>query len=121
MGMTLVPNNPAVGDDDYNWTGWRYMKDLLTQLGEATSRMAASNDGALISNKTCKKWGTALLQACQEHSISEVAIPDERYEGGVRHDPIVSKAKSGTLSVASQQWIEDHAHFFLTCGGCRQY
>lgn len=53
MGMDL---NSKRGDEYYrfNWSGWTAVCDFLDELGCDTSEFAGSNDGNLVSPKSCK-------------------------------------------------------------------
>ena len=103
MGMDLKPMKPSkdaprypeyphdVIWGRYNWSGWRFITDLLEQWGVPMDEFAGSNDGQLIKAKTCRLVADAI-----EKHIDELDKED-------------------------QEWLRPHIARWRTCGGYRQY
>lgn len=100
MGMDLKPINPspdAPSDDRgvrwgrYNWSGWDWLQTWLREKGVDTSEFTGFNDGAPISDATCKT-----VAAVIEKHIDE-------------------------LDVEEQEWLRPHIQRWRTCGGYEQY
>ena len=101
MGMDLKPQHPtadAPRDEHghpewgrYNWSGWSFLVDKLAEWGLDVKEFAGTNDGDLISAKTCRKVADLL----------------ERH-----------KAK---LPETWQRFIDHDIVLWRTCGGYRQY
>lgn len=57
----------------YNWTGWRYITNLLEGFGVDMTQFSGSNDGDLLSQNTCKSVAKALEDHWQELSEDDQA------------------------------------------------
>ena len=78
MGMDLygnwkkgTPQNISNEGDPhlhYNWTGWRFLQEFLETNGVDIEEFSGSNDGDLISRKTCKA-----VAECIEKNINQLA------------------------------------------------
>ncbi len=132
MGMNLHPKKQVTCDDmggNFNWTGWRCLRDLLNALGCDTSEMQGSNDGGLIKSATCKKWAKAMRKGLAKKIIVSRYVKSDRYGGGgFETFKTIEEGKTPNprqnqheLSESDVKWIETHASFFEQCGGCRQY
>lgn len=74
MGMDLIPLNPRQGGFHCNFTGWRFIREVLELLGADTSAMSGRNDGCAqlfkpvwrISSYRCAcSWHASVaLQLC---------------------------------------------------------
>jgi hypothetical protein len=107
MGMDLRPMRPskdaprraitstyAPGEiiwGRYNWTGWAYITNKLAEWGVPLGEFDGSNDGKLITARTCRLVADAI-----ELHLNELEAED-------------------------QKWLEPHIQLWRTCGGYRQY
>lgn len=100
MGMDLKPiaPSPDAPEDEfgvewgrYNWTGWLWLHRALQNWGIDTTEFSGSNDGAVISDKTCKLVADEI-----ERRLPEL-------EGKYR------------------DWLRPHVAKWRTCGGYEQW
>lgn len=74
MGMDLIGNwrgttpqeiknkNEYGANLHYNWTGWGWLVNQLEEWGVNTEEFSGSNDGEVLSRKTCKTVAEAIEQ-----------------------------------------------------------
>lgn len=99
--MDLEPINPSkdapkteeygITWGRYNWSGWKYMGDILPKWGVNISSFAGSNDGDEIPESVCLDIANAIEQHLNE------------------------------LSPKDKEWLEPHIQLWRTCGGYRQF
>ena len=113
MGMNLQANNENYeGCEEFNWTGWRTIRELLISLGCDTSEMSTINNGDEISKETCEKWAKLIYEALENDSLVSIRAT------------IITRGASipmDMLQRSDKEWLLKHAKFFETCGGCKQW
>jgi len=128
VGVDLIPRNKQVEPFYSNWTGWRYIANLLVQLGFDISIMPFTNDGEYVNAKTAREWGNAILNALPK--LYEVKVQDSLYAGGYRHEPLVLELdkeqeiamllKERSVVKPSEnvvKWLKEFAEFCVNCRG----
>lgn len=78
MGMDLKPRRGG-RVLSYNWTGWKWLVDMLDRRGVDTSEFRFLNDGDPISAATCKEVAQAIE--------AELPALDESYQTWLRSHP----------------------------------
>jgi len=87
MGVDLLPRNKSISSFHSNWTGWRYIANVLDQAGVDITKMPFSNDGHYVNARTARHWGNAILAAIP--NLYEERIPNSIYEGGYYYRPLI--------------------------------
>lgn len=72
-----------------NWARWRYLGELLTQLGCPMEEFAYSNDGENVSEDTARQYGEAIRDAVDAGHVFQIRVADKHYEGGFLKIPVV--------------------------------
>jgi hypothetical protein len=128
--MDLLPRNREIDVLTINWTGWRYIGDVLVLAGEDISKMAGSNDGLYVDAKTARKWGNAVLRVLPK--LREKRTQSALYDGGYYETPIIYEEAEEeiagrllervySLDDETKKWLEKFADFCMKSRGFWQY
>lgn len=134
MGMDLIPRNDA---ENYhvNWTGWRFLWQLLDDLGLDTFELSGSNDGDVVGAETADFFGCAIEEALAAGRIRLRRTPDKSYSEGFFEAPVVLDEDAGEpetllqviageivpLDQETREWLAGFASFCKQSGGFEQW
>ncbi|MGO9643769.1 MAG: hypothetical protein ACLPY5_03360 [Candidatus Bathyarchaeia archaeon] len=111
-----------------NWSGWRYIGELLTQLGCPMEEFKFANVGDKVSEVTARLYGEAIRKAVEEHRVFDSIVPDDSYLYGFCEKPVVvadfEKENDEILKELddeTKEWLLDWSDFFLNSGGFTQW
>jgi hypothetical protein len=93
MGMDMFAETWSVLPMGMPWHEWKFLREVLVDLGADVSSMAKENGGDLVDEATASDWGRRLMDAADQH-----------YFGAEDHD-----------------WFLSLARFFILSGGFRQF
>lgn len=132
MSMDLCPENEMGRWLHVLGADWRYIEELLVNLGADTAKMRFANDGDPVDGATARDWAWRITDALEEGSLIEELVPDRSWSSGFRpkprsdypHRALWATNCSLRLQNPSPErliWLHEVAEFFAVCGGFRQF
>ena len=94
MGMDMFPETKWRLPKGMPWHEWKFLREVLVDLGADVSSMATENNGDLVDEATASDWGRRLMDAAE---------------------------RPGYFDAEDRSWFLILAWFFTFSGGFRQY
>jgi hypothetical protein len=119
MGMDLIPRRKTLNSYHLNWSGWRFVLQLLEDLDANLSEASGSNDGDYVKAETARNWAQLIENALAADKIKLVFVPDEAYVGGGHYSTTCDEGEP--LTEDYSLFLKEFCDFLRKSQGFRQY